>query len=110
MILVVPSEVTVFIHHFVFMILLFNRKKSKLFFLLYETILLNIFLTSFLLLADVCHHYCVNSESCTISDDGSVECVCPVRFEGPKCEVDKCIRCHGGHCIINKDTNDIVCK
>ncbi|XP_048808618.1 low-density lipoprotein receptor-related protein 1B isoform X3 [Lagopus muta] len=58
----------------------------------------------------VCHHYCVNSESCTISDDGSVECVCPVRFEGPKCEVDKCIRCHGGHCIINKDTNDIVCN
>lgn len=52
----------------------------------------------------------MNSESCTISDDGSVECVCPVRFEGPKCEVDKCIRCHGGHCIINKDTNDIVCK
>ncbi|XP_009871668.1 PREDICTED: low-density lipoprotein receptor-related protein 1B-like [Apaloderma vittatum] len=59
---------------------------------------------------NVCHHYCVNSESCTISDDGSVECVCPVRFEGPKCEVDKCIRCHGGHCIINKDSNDIVCN
>ncbi|XP_010123213.1 PREDICTED: low-density lipoprotein receptor-related protein 1B-like, partial [Chlamydotis macqueenii] len=58
----------------------------------------------------VCHHYCVNSESCTISDDGRVECVCPVRFEGPKCEVDKCIRCHGGHCIINKDSNDVVCK
>uniref|UniRef100_A0A7M4EIV0 Low-density lipoprotein receptor-related protein 1B n=1 Tax=Crocodylus porosus TaxID=8502 RepID=A0A7M4EIV0_CROPO len=58
----------------------------------------------------VCHHYCVNSESCTIADDGSVECVCPIRFEGPKCEVDKCIRCHGGHCIINKESDDIICN
>ena len=59
---------------------------------------------------DVCHHYCVNSESCTIGDDGSVECVCPIRYEGSKCEIDKCIRCHGGHCIINKDSEDISCK
>ncbi|KAL4688410.1 hypothetical protein H8959_004662, partial [Pygathrix nigripes] len=58
----------------------------------------------------VCHHYCVNSESCTIGDDGSVECVCPTRYEGPKCEVDKCVRCHGGHCIINKDSEDILCN
>lgn len=59
---------------------------------------------------DVCHHYCVNSESCTFRDDGSVQCVCPTRYEGPKCEVDKCVRCHGGHCIINKDNEDILCK
>uniref|UniRef100_A0A2K5KTH0 LDL receptor related protein 1B n=1 Tax=Cercocebus atys TaxID=9531 RepID=A0A2K5KTH0_CERAT len=58
----------------------------------------------------VCHYYCVNSESCTIGDDGSVECVCPTRYEGPKCEVDKCVRCHGGHCIINKDSEDILCN
>ncbi|KAB0361653.1 hypothetical protein FD754_005809 [Muntiacus muntjak] len=58
----------------------------------------------------VCHHYCVNSESCTIGDDGSVECVCPIRYEGSKCEIDKCIRCHGGHCIINKDSEDISCN
>ncbi|KAG6937812.1 LDL receptor related protein 1B, partial [Chelydra serpentina] len=58
----------------------------------------------------VCHHYCVNSESCTIADDGSVECVCPIQYEGPKCEVDKCVRCHGGHCIINKDSDDIICN
>ncbi|XP_068963649.1 low-density lipoprotein receptor-related protein 1B-like isoform X1 [Petaurus breviceps papuanus] len=58
----------------------------------------------------VCHHYCVNSESCTIADDGSVECVCPTRYEGTKCEVDKCLRCHGGHCIMNKDSEDILCN
>ncbi|KAF6114669.1 hypothetical protein HJG60_010623 [Phyllostomus discolor] len=59
---------------------------------------------------DVCHHYCVNSESCTLGNDGSVDCVCPMRYEGPKCEVDKCIRCHGGHCIINKNSDDISCN
>lgn len=64
--------------------------------------------TSFL--ADVCHHYCVNSESCIIADDGNVECVCPLRYEGPKCEVDKCAKCHGGQCIIDKEGDDITCK
>ena len=80
-----------------------EKKEGKI---LCNTILL-LYCSFFL---DVCHHYCVNSESCTIGDDGSVECVCPIRYEGSKCEIDKCIRCHGGHCIINKDSEDISCK
>ncbi|KAJ7345792.1 hypothetical protein JRQ81_001742, partial [Phrynocephalus forsythii] len=58
----------------------------------------------------VCHHYCVNSESCIIADDGSVQCVCPLRYEGPKCEIDKCVKCHGGQCIIDKESDDIMCN
>lgn len=59
---------------------------------------------------DICHHYCVNSKACTLSSSGYVECVCPARFEGNKCEVDKCLRCHGAPCLINEDTGDVVCK
>uniref|UniRef100_A0A803TQP0 LDL receptor related protein 1B n=1 Tax=Anolis carolinensis TaxID=28377 RepID=A0A803TQP0_ANOCA len=58
----------------------------------------------------VCHHYCVNSESCIIADDGNVECVCSLRYEGPKCETDKCVKCHGGQCIIDKESDDIMCN
>lgn len=60
--------------------------------------------------ADICHHYCVNSKACTLSSSGYVECVCPARFEGNKCEVDKCLRCHGAPCLINEETGDVVCK
>lgn len=59
---------------------------------------------------DICHHYCVTSKACTLSSSGYVECVCPTRFEGNKCEVDKCLRCHGAPCLINEDTGDVVCK
>lgn len=59
---------------------------------------------------DICHHYCVNSKACTLSSSGYVECVCPARFEGNKCEVDKCLRCHGAPCLINDETGDVVCK
>lgn len=61
-------------------------------------------------LTDICHHYCVNSKACTLSSSGHVECVCPVRYEGNKCEVDKCLRCHGAPCLVNDDTGDVVCK
>lgn len=59
---------------------------------------------------DICHHYCVNSKACTLSSSGYVECVCPARYEGNKCEVDKCLRCHGAPCLINEETGDVVCK
>lgn len=59
---------------------------------------------------DICHHYCVNSKACTLSSSGYVECVCPARFEGNKCEVDKCLRCHGAPCLINEETGEVVCK
>uniref|UniRef100_A0AAZ3PPC0 EGF-like domain-containing protein n=1 Tax=Oncorhynchus tshawytscha TaxID=74940 RepID=A0AAZ3PPC0_ONCTS len=58
----------------------------------------------------ICHHYCVNSKACTLSSSGHVECVCPVRYEGNKCEVDKCLRCHGAPCLVNDDTADVVCN
>lgn len=59
---------------------------------------------------DVCYYYCVNLELCIIGNDGSVECVCLIRYEGLKCEIDKCVWCYGGYCIINKDNEDIFCK
>lgn len=52
----------------------------------------------------------MNSKACTLSSSGYVECVCPARFEGNKCEVDKCLRCHGAPCLINEETGDVVCK
>ncbi|XP_015680235.1 low-density lipoprotein receptor-related protein 1B-like, partial [Protobothrops mucrosquamatus] len=58
----------------------------------------------------ICHHYCVNSESCIIADDGNVECFCPLQYEGTKCETDKCVKCHGGQCIIDKKNDDIMCN
>uniref|UniRef100_A0A3Q2Y480 Low density lipoprotein receptor-related protein 1Ba n=1 Tax=Hippocampus comes TaxID=109280 RepID=A0A3Q2Y480_HIPCM len=58
----------------------------------------------------ICHHYCVNSKACTLSSSGYVECVCPARFEGNKCETDKCLRCRGAPCLINEETADVVCS
>ncbi|KTF89246.1 hypothetical protein cypCar_00008864, partial [Cyprinus carpio] len=59
---------------------------------------------------DICHHHCVHSQACTLSSSGHVECVCPPRYEGVKCDVDKCLRCHGAPCIINGDTGDVACN
>ncbi|TRY84843.1 hypothetical protein DNTS_002284 [Danionella cerebrum] len=59
---------------------------------------------------DICHHHCVNSKACTLSSTGHVECVCPARYEGNKCDVDKCLRCHGAPCIINGDTGEVACN
>lgn len=64
----------------------------------------------FFSMSDICHHHCVNSKACTLSGSGHVECVCPARYEGIKCDVDKCLRCHGAPCIINGDTGDVSCK
>lgn len=64
----------------------------------------------FFSMTDICHHHCVNSKACTLSGSGHVECVCPARYEGIKCDVDKCLRCHGAPCIIDGDTGDVACK
>uniref|UniRef100_A0A8C2AJR3 Low density lipoprotein receptor-related protein 1Ba n=1 Tax=Cyprinus carpio TaxID=7962 RepID=A0A8C2AJR3_CYPCA len=58
----------------------------------------------------ICHHYCVNSKGCTLSGSGHVECVCPTRYEGPKCETDRCLRCRGAPCIVDEETGDVACK
>uniref|UniRef100_A0A8C1IX14 Low density lipoprotein receptor-related protein 1Bb n=1 Tax=Cyprinus carpio TaxID=7962 RepID=A0A8C1IX14_CYPCA len=52
--------------------------------------------------------YCKRLLACTLSSSGHVECVCPPRYEGIKCDVDKCLRCHGAPCIINADTGDVA--
>uniref|UniRef100_A0A8C1S386 EGF-like domain-containing protein n=1 Tax=Cyprinus carpio TaxID=7962 RepID=A0A8C1S386_CYPCA len=54
--------------------------------------------------------YCKRLLACTLSSSGHVECVCPPRYEGVKCDVDKCLRCHGAPCIINGDTGDVACN
>uniref|UniRef100_A0A8C1Q9I9 Low density lipoprotein receptor-related protein 1Bb n=1 Tax=Cyprinus carpio TaxID=7962 RepID=A0A8C1Q9I9_CYPCA len=54
--------------------------------------------------------YCKRLLACTLSSSGHVECVCPPRYEGIKCDVDKCLRCHGAPCIINADTGDVACN
>ncbi|TRY82421.1 hypothetical protein DNTS_016378 [Danionella cerebrum] len=58
----------------------------------------------------VCHHYCMHSKGCTLSSLGYVECVCPTRYEGLKCEVDRCVRCHGAPCIVDEETADVACN
>uniref|UniRef100_A0A669BG50 LDL receptor related protein 1B n=1 Tax=Oreochromis niloticus TaxID=8128 RepID=A0A669BG50_ORENI len=61
----------------------------------------------------ICDNYCLNGgtcDACTLSSSGYVECVCPARFEGNKCEVDKCLRCHGAPCLINEETGEVVCN
>ncbi len=74
----------------------------------YHTLLHNSL--SFCLMADICHHYCVNSKGCTLSGSGHVECVCPTRYEGPKCETDRCLRCRGAPCNVDEETGDVTCK
>ncbi|CAB1328018.1 unnamed protein product [Coregonus sp. 'balchen'] len=59
---------------------------------------------------DICHHYCTNSKACTLSSKGHVECVCSTRYEGAKCEVDRCLQCRGAPCIVNPETDNVSCN
>ncbi|GCB72649.1 hypothetical protein scyTo_0002111 [Scyliorhinus torazame] len=59
---------------------------------------------------NMCYNYCMNSGSCRINNDGSAQCICSSQFEGPKCEVDKCTVCHGGQCVVDKETGQVACK
>uniref|UniRef100_A0A4W3IBD4 LDL receptor related protein 1B n=1 Tax=Callorhinchus milii TaxID=7868 RepID=A0A4W3IBD4_CALMI len=59
---------------------------------------------------NVCYNYCMNLGTCVIKRDGGAHCLCLAQFEGPKCEVDKCTACHGGECVVDKETGQVACN